>query len=96
MKYWLFLLLFCIPISTFSQEAGGGETNHGKRVRDLEKTKKKQEKAEKKAEKKAKKHQLDIQTKDTQKRMKKNRKKANNYNSGGKKKPFSGWFKPKR
>jgi hypothetical protein len=96
MKIGILYLFLMMPIFLFSQEKGGGETSHSERVEDLQKKKKKQEKAEKKAEKKAKKHQLDIQTKDTQKRMKKNRKRANNYNEGKKKRFWNGWFKPKR
>lgn len=98
MKQWVFIVLFSLPVVAFSQEKsdGGGETNHKKRVEELKETKERQEYEQKQAEEKLKEYQYDIQDKKTKKRMKANRKKANNYNQGKKKSFLSGWFKPKR
>lgn len=82
----LFLLL--LPIVGFSQE--------GESIKKQEKRleKKKEERAEdnEKAKNEGIKRHESIQDKDTKKRMKKNKKKANRYNNGKKEPFYKRWF----
>lgn len=73
------ILLFVIPVSVFAQE---GDSKQGKHEKEAARRKEEQQKMQEEAIERGRKRQMDIQTKETRKRMKRNQKKARKFNEG--------------
>jgi hypothetical protein len=76
----LTVLFILVPMALLAQE--GGDSKQDKHEKEAQRRKAEQQQMQEEALERGRKHQMEIQTKDTRKRMKRNAKKARRVNEG--------------